>query len=94
MDQQTISNNINNIMKYMKKNNVEIHKILKNIIMNRTNGKYIKDIMKYDFMALIDEIRWYLYHIVDSVDDINNDAIKDLKKNIENFLFINGFLYF
>ena len=45
---------------------------------------------KADFIVLVDEIRWYLTEANDEV----NEEIKNLQKNIENFLFINDALYF
>jgi hypothetical protein len=87
MDNLQIANEINNIMKYMKHNNIEAHLELKNIITQNNNGKYIKDMSDPDFIVLIDEIRWCLYRIEDEEKEI-------LQKNIENFLFIKGFLYF
>ena len=87
MDNSQIANEINAIMKYMKQYNIETHLELKNIIIKNNNGKYIKDMSEHDFILLIDEIRWYLYRIDD-------ESKETLQKNIENFLFIKGFLYF
>ena len=58
----------------------------KHLIINNKRY-YMKNLLKTNFIKLIDKIRWFLY-------DIDDIVIEELKNDIENYLFICGLLYF
>lgn len=89
--QEKIAFNINIFIKFLKKYNDIKYNLVRNILNKHLiiNNKryYMKNLLKNNFIRLIDEIRWFLYDI----DDIETKEIKD---NIEDYLFICGLLYF
>lgn len=89
--QEKIAFNINIFIKSLKKNYDVKYNLLRNILNKHLiiNNKryYMKNLLKTNFIKLIDEIRWFLY----DMDDIETKEIKD---NIEDYLFICGLLYF
>lgn len=89
--QEKIAFNINIFIKSLKKNYDVKYNLLRNILNKHLiiNNKryYMKNLLKTNFIKLIDEIRWFLY-------DIDDIVTEELKNDIENYLFVCGLLYF
>ena len=89
--QEKIAFNINIFIKSLKKHDEIKYNLLRNILNKHLiiNNKryYMKNLLKTNFIKLIDEIRWFLY-------DINDIETKEIKDNIEDYLFMCGLLYF